>query len=369
MNDFPVPAYDNSILSIAASVLKYYGADTHGHATQPLFDEALKRNPRNVVVMLFDGMGVNLLEKHLPEDSFLRTHMRTTISSVFPPTTVAATTTIQSGLSPLEHGWLGWTLYFPKVNENVAAFSNRRTRDGKKASQHSLAMQDMPYVNLCDQVHQACPDVDAQTISFRAKHKNFSIGSSCRQVLRLTRQSGRHYIYCYWINPDHLIHKYGVNSDQVHATIIKINQQVEHMYAKLQDTTVVVLADHGLIDTKWMYLEDDPELMDMLVREPSIETRACSFFVRPECHPDFEKKFHEIFQEKFVLLSRQEVLDRHLFGTGTENKMIQQFVGDYLGIAISDTSLQVHHGSHELIGMHAGLTKEELQVPLILLEK
>jgi hypothetical protein len=45
--------------------------------TQPIFDEALKKNPRNVVIMLFDGMGVNLMEKHLPADSFLRTHMRT----------------------------------------------------------------------------------------------------------------------------------------------------------------------------------------------------------------------------------------------------------------------------------------------------
>ena len=369
MKDFPVPDYDNSILSVAASVLKHYGADTHGHMTQPLFDEALKKNPRNVVIMLFDGMGVNLLEKHLPADSFLRTHMRTAISSVFPPTTVAATTTIQSGLAPMEHGWLGWTLYFPEAHDNVAVFSNRLTSTGRKASEKSLAETCMHYANVTEQVHAASPDVNADTISLRSHHLNWSIGSSCAQVLRLTRKPGKHYLYCYWINPDHLIHKYGVSSPQVHKTILKINQKVERMYAKLEDTTVVVLADHGLIDTKWMYLEDHPELMAMLEREPSIETRACSFFVKPECRTAFPQAFAAAFGASFVLLSHQEVLDRHLFGQGKENARFEGFVGDYLAIAVGEFSLNVHRSGHELIGMHAGLTKEELTVPFILLEK
>ena len=36
------------------------------------------------------------------------------ITSVFPPTTTAATTSMLSGLNPNEHGWLGWDLYFKK---------------------------------------------------------------------------------------------------------------------------------------------------------------------------------------------------------------------------------------------------------------
>lgn len=369
MNQFPVPDYDRSILSVAASVLHHYGADTHGHATLPILDEALQRNPKNVVIMLFDGMGVNLLEKHLPADSFLRSHMRTTISSVFPPTTVAATTTIQSGLSPVEHGWLGWTLYFKEVNATVSTFSNRLTSNGKKAAKQSLAETCMPYENITAQIHRVCPDVKADTISLRSHYFNYSIGSSCRQVRRLSGKPGKHYLYCYWINPDHLIHQYGIDSPQVHKTIVKINDQVEKMYARLQNTTVVILADHGLIDTKWVYLEDHPELIRMLVREPSIETRAFSFFVKPECLEQFKTAFAEAFQDKFVLLSRQEVLDRKLFGTGTEQPKIREFVGDYLGIATGEYSLAYHHKDHELIGMHAGLTKEELTVPFILLEK
>ena len=95
------PDYENSILSVVSSVLNHYGVKDCPHPTQKKVDELLKRDPRNVVILLFDGMGINIIEKHLPKDSFLRTHLMTTVSSVFPPTTVAATTTIQSGRSPL----------------------------------------------------------------------------------------------------------------------------------------------------------------------------------------------------------------------------------------------------------------------------
>jgi len=103
--------YNNSLLALIASVQKHYGVPT-SHKTLKTLDDLLEKNYKNVVVMLFDGLGTAVLKKHLPEEAFLRRHLKETISSVFPPTTVAATVTLGSGLSPIEHGWLGWSLYF-----------------------------------------------------------------------------------------------------------------------------------------------------------------------------------------------------------------------------------------------------------------
>ena len=55
-------------------------------------------------------------------------HMVEEITSVFPPTTTAATTTLESGLSRAEHAWLGWSLHFPEVNGNVNIFINKNDR-------------------------------------------------------------------------------------------------------------------------------------------------------------------------------------------------------------------------------------------------
>ena len=85
------PDYQNSILNLVNSILHNYGAP-HRYTTLPEADEILKKDYRHVVLLVLDGMGVSVLERFLPEESFLRSHFQKEISSVFPPTTVAATT-------------------------------------------------------------------------------------------------------------------------------------------------------------------------------------------------------------------------------------------------------------------------------------
>lgn len=116
INNIPnLPDYRNCLVNLANSILKKYGATTTVN-TLPLADEYLNRSYKNVVVLLLDAMGVSILEKHLAEDGFFRSHLVGEYNSVYPPTTVAATTSLLSGLYPNEHGWLGWDMYIPKLD-------------------------------------------------------------------------------------------------------------------------------------------------------------------------------------------------------------------------------------------------------------
>ena len=83
--------YDRSLVSVSNSLLKYYNVKTY-HPSLKLLDEKLAKNYKNVIFMILDGMGTDLIEKNLPETSFIRQHISTQIFSVFPPTTTAATT-------------------------------------------------------------------------------------------------------------------------------------------------------------------------------------------------------------------------------------------------------------------------------------
>jgi len=87
------------------------GLPTNGK-TLELLDRYLAKDYKNVVVILLDGMGRCIIERNLEKDGFFNTHLAGTYSSTFPSTTVAATTSIDSGLTPCEHGWLGWTVTF-----------------------------------------------------------------------------------------------------------------------------------------------------------------------------------------------------------------------------------------------------------------
>lgn len=142
------PEYDKSLLSLASSVLKHFGAES-SHASYPYVDDLIAKDYMNVVVMLFDGLGTKILDKHLPEDSFLRKHFVESFSSVFPPTTTAATVSIESGLSPAEHGWLGWSLYFSSIDTTVSIFPNTISGSkGVQAAQYHVARKFLPYKNI-----------------------------------------------------------------------------------------------------------------------------------------------------------------------------------------------------------------------------
>ncbi len=81
------PDYSNSILNFSCSILKYFGVKPK-HSTLSSADKILNKNFKHVVVILLDGFGVNIMEKHLAPSDFLRfcteiyTHARVLAFSV-----------------------------------------------------------------------------------------------------------------------------------------------------------------------------------------------------------------------------------------------------------------------------------------------
>ncbi len=118
-----LPDPRNCLVNLANSVLARFGA-VPLHDTLPLADQYLGGKRKNVVLLLLDAMGISILEKHLDRNGFFRSHLAGSLESVYPPTTVAATTSVMSGLYPNEHGWLGWDMYYPKLDKNVTVFTN-----------------------------------------------------------------------------------------------------------------------------------------------------------------------------------------------------------------------------------------------------
>lgn len=360
------PDYDRSILSVAASVLRHYGDSENVHKTLPELDRELEKDPENVIVLLFDGLGTAALEKHLPEDAFLRRRMVCGISSVFPPTTTAATTTVQSGLSPFEHSWLGWSLYFDELGGNVDIFPNTMQGSGEKIKGFNAARRFIPYRSIFERISAADPSVETHYLSMYSDEKTFSVGSAMRRILTLTKRPGKKYIYSYWFEPDHTMHEKGVGSAGVGRIVRNVNRRVERLCAKLQNSVVAVIADHGLIDARWDYLENYPELNGMLSRAPSIEPRALSLFVKDGCRESFRALFEETFGDSFILMPREQVIDSRLFGPGEAGKRTDGFIGDFIAAATGDLCLAEKPSRHPLRGVHAGLTADEMTVPFIL---
>lgn len=363
------PNYDRSILSIASSVLNHFGVKDCQHKTLPEFDKLLKKDCKNIIVMLFDGLGTSSLNYHLKENDFLRKHYVTDISSVFPSTTVAATTSVLSGYSPAECGWLGWDLYFEEIGENVAVFKNTLQRNGEPAAKFNVAHKYIPVKSIMKRIEEVNGRRSAYCVSFFSKYRSKSVEDVCKTVYKLSKKRKKKYIYAYWNQPDHAMHSHGVTSQEAHEQILHINSEVEKLCDKLENSLVIITADHGLCDGVNVYLEDYPELNSMLKIPPSIEPgRAMSLFVKDGLHEDFKNEFNRRFGDCFRLMTKEEVFSENLLGYGKPHPRTYDFVGDFLAVATTEKTLFTAREEYEIIGVHAGLTKEEMTVPFIAIE-
>lgn len=363
------PNYKESLVSLASSLLSYYGIDNPGHPSLPQIDSLLsQKKPRNIVLMLFDGFGYNIMKRNLPEDSFLRRHTIGSLSSTFPPTTVAATTAMRSGKTPIETGWLGWFSYYKEVDEVVTTFTSHRFDDDSYVGQ-DLAAKYIPYTPIGVRVNTANPDVVYSELAPFSKFKIDSLSKMESSLATLLSNGKRNYVYCYWPDPDRTMHDYGVNHPKSMEVERYIDFFVESLTGKFSDTIFLIVADHGLIDAKHVYLSDYPRLLSMLKRPFSIEPRAATLFVKDGMAESFKKEFEESLGEHFILMDRNELFKSGLLGYGTPHPMVDEFVGDFIAIAKDDYCLSMERYDNELIGIHAGLTQDEMLVPLIVVDR
>lgn len=367
MNTLLFPDYKNTILNVTASILRHYHVKSDV-PTLPLLDKELSKNYRNVVLVLIDAMGVLTMENALDKKSSLRKDQKAVISSVFPSTTVSATTAVISGKTPMETAWLGWVQYFKEEQKSVILFTNEDYYDETVKLSHPVAWDALPYETIYDQIEKASPDVTTTEIfpAFRTPaHDSFL--KQCQSVIKTTKDLGRHFIYCYWDKLDTISHEFGPKSLEAQAMMHSIETAYQFLKQGLDDDTlVVVFADHGQVDVEPICLVDYPDLQETFLHNPSLEGRATAFFIQPDKKKIFEQRFKDHFRTTHVLYPAEEAVKMGLFGKGIPHPRFQEFLGDYLGVAIDKYYFQFAKFPISMKGQHAGLLADEMLVPLII---
>uniref|UniRef100_UPI004057848A alkaline phosphatase family protein n=1 Tax=Acetatifactor sp. TaxID=1872090 RepID=UPI004057848A len=357
------PDYNNCIANLACSVLNYYGIQPP-NSTLKAADALLHKEYKNVVVLLLDGMGVSSMKKHLKPDGFFRRNMKCTYSSTFPPTTVAATTAVDSGLLPNQSGWLGWTGYFKELDRNVIYFWNIDNDNGEEIQGLNAAWTYVPYESIRDQIRKAGTDAYYLAPFLEPYYSGYH--EFCAEIKRLCDMDSRKYIYAYWDEPDHSMHDFGVDGENIRELLTDIERYTELLASELSDTLLIITADHGHINTRNTSITYYSDIFECLQRMPSMETRALNLFIKPGMEAQFEEAFHKHYDGEFILMSKAEVIKRKLLGHGDNHSRLDEMLGDYLAVAISDVAIGNVPGGNK--GNHAGLTKAEMEIPLIAVE-
>ena len=357
---------ENSLVNLSNSILKHFNADTF-HDSIPVVDELLMGH-KKVVAVLFDGMGQNIVRKHLKENSFIRRHYVATINSTFPPTTAAATTAFLTGKYPIETGWLGWDLYFKDYDRNIILFRsidyNTKEVLVKDGEQH-IADRYYPTRKLFELIKNGESTAKAYAIMrypIQPDGPKSLLSSGVKKVNEVLKANEQCFVYFYWDSPDREMHEYGIDHWKVKKQVKNAERFMKKVVRANPDTLFIFLADHGHINFKLLDICEHKDLYYLLRKPLSMEKRVVVFFVKNDKRKEFENLFNKYYGDNFELLTTKEALDIKLFGEGVAATGISDALGDYIAIAKKEYGL---YASKEFTyfenfkGNHAGGTEEE----------
>jgi len=363
------PDYTNSILNVTNTFLHHYKIQTPYKAI-PILQEYLSPDIQHIVYILLDGLGANVVKEHLQDEDYLKKYMVREITSVFPPTTVAATDTVLSGLPPISSGYLGWVQFFPKENVNAIVFQNKDFYDASRSIETNLRDTYLDFEPITKQIEHKHKSIKTEIF-----FPNFIEGGSASfkeeidKVLLTTHNTDQSFSYVYWTEPDLTQHKKGIHSEETKQVVQSLNQDFTELCENItEDTLLVLIADHGLTDVEELPLFSYEDVTSLFLRPPSIEPRATNFFIKEGQEEIFQERFNHHFKADYTLYTKEEFLQSKLLGEGFMHPMIDTFLGQFIAIAKTNKMFTLNRNS-TYKAHHAGLSEDEMMVPLILYKK
>lgn len=356
----------------------------------------LMRERKHLMLVVLDGLGWDILQSGIDSMDLPPEISLFTISSVFPPTTAAALTSLYTGLSPREHGYIGWTLYLKKQDSYINILPGSLLGKGQMHGEFAEQIySDLPLTSLFSRIKgegdgRSCFFVSPQSF----KHSYYSrMVSKDSQPIHYRRerdfvralfssvkkhQEEKTFTLAYTENPDKMIHLSGTDSAGLQAYLVQLGHNLCKLASRLRGTGTLVAftADHGLVSMdKYYAINEIPELMEMLARSPFPESRFCSFFVKPGKKEAFRDLFLKLVGKDFLLLEKEEFLKMKLLGPGREHPFIKDYLGDFLAIALGSRGIK-YYGSDkaqkrkpgQFKAHHAGITSGEMKVPLMVMD-
>ncbi|MDD4212569.1 MAG: GrpB family protein [Bacilli bacterium] len=354
------PDFNNSLMNVTSSIQKHYQVKPLS-STLDCVDEALE-GKQHVFLILLDGMGIDIMEKNLPLDAYLWKYLRKQITSIYPPTTVAATTAVQTGLLPNETGWIGWHQYFKAIDRDVILFRNE-----DYYTDEVIPGVDTQVLLPTTPIYQHFKGVQAQTLwpSFRPDGFH-TFHDMIDRAIEISHTSEETYTYLYWNEPDASLHELGCQNDDIRSILSNLSDEVERFKEYCgSKSTIIVVADHGLVDVLPIYINRFKDITDLLTTRPSLEGRSTVFFVKDK--QTFPQVFRRYFSNYFDLYACETFMATGLLGDHPEK--CKPFLGDFIALAKDKYTLCAKVKEECFIATHAGQTRGEMLVPLIIIEK
>lgn len=382
--DIVLPDYNHCILGTITSILKYYNVETHHKSSEKLDKILNERKYKNVIFLVLDALGEHILAKTSP-NGYLQKYKIDVVTSVYPSTTTAAITTYYSGKPPYETAWIAWSQYFKEYGRALDMFSHNESyyREPLRKPMMDVFKKVVNYESIYNQIEKANPNVKAYEIQpeyAERRGRRTLIGNNIDELIMhindLCKLPDRKFILAYSDNPDGLLHKYGTTSQEAKDFVLHAETKIKEMCDNFDDDTILIIsADHGHKDIDKSYtLLDYPEIQECLIMPPSLESRILTFWVKEDMREQFVQRFNNVFEEAFWLMTKEDFLNKyHFLGYGDKHYKIEDFIGNYIALSVKGSMIRLEtflaEGKPVKRSTHCGLTKDEMEVPVFVINK
>ena len=322
---------------------------------------------KRAVLLVLDGLGWDQFETHRHLMPALASMTGGPIQTVAPTTTATALSSIATGLTPAEHGLIGYRIVLGGDIVNVL-----RWMVGEQAVRRSHPPRDVqPYDPFMGYSPPVISPAELQGSAFSEAHLRGSKPMGWRAASSISVEAaaqlaaGERFVYCYYGGIDKIAHERGFGP-YYDAELRFADHIVSEVIAALPpDTALLVTADHGQVAVGDNIVYPSADLLAGVAFQ-SGEGRFRWLHASPGAISSIvETATAEVGHVGYVV-TKDQMLDEHWFGPSMA-PAIRARLGDVALVAYEPVSFYdpADSGPFELVCRHGALTSAEVNVPLL----
>lgn len=368
-DDQPVlPAYGRSTLAdLLPSLAARCG--TPGHEDVIGFPDA-----RSWVVLLIDGLGADLLDRHAADAPYLaslRAPDRWLTSGV-PSTTATSITSLGTGVHPGRHGVVGYTSRIPGTLSLLNALTWDASVDPAEWQPYSTVFGRMRHTGGTATVVSRSSFVGTGLTQVSQRGAAYMGADTAWERIECTAEAAeteRSLTYTYDSRLDHTGHEHGCDSVRWREALRRADTEARALRTALPPGTgLVVTGDHGMVDVPEAERVDAdavPELTAGLVLLGG-EARMRHLWTTAGATADVVVAWREVLGERAWVVTRAEAEELGWFGP--VEVPVRPRIGDVLVASRRRTAVTASRRfpvETKMRGFHGSLTAAEMYVPLL----
>jgi predicted AlkP superfamily pyrophosphatase or phosphodiesterase len=322
---------------------------------------------RAVVVMVLDGLGWDQLQTHRELMPTVAAMAGGSIHTVAPTTTATALTSITTGLTPAEHGLVGYRIMVGGEVMNVL-----RWCVGDQAVRRSHPPREVqPFEPFLGQTVPVVSVAELQSSAFSEAHLRgcdpvgWRAASSIAVQARAEVEAGERFVYCYYGGIDKIAHERGFGpfyDAELRAADRLVADVLESLPA---GTALLVTSDHGQVHVGDRLVTPSAELL-AAVTVQSGEGRFRWLHAAKGAVDDVAAVAQDELGHLAWVATKEQTLDEQWFGSAMAPS-VRSRLGDVALVAHEPVSFDDpdDSGPFTLVCRHGSLTSAEVNVPLV----